>query len=367
MIETLYKKENMNLHEVVISEITDKKLRKENGEITGIPFPFPKLQQDISEIAQGDYFLLLSESGQGKSKLSRNMFVYHPLQFSERTGYNVKILYFALEDPKKKVYKNLICHYLYTRQKYSIGLDMLDSKGEYILPKNALELIANDKPFYDKLNKNLFIIDDCLTCTDILRACDDFKRTLNGDEHVIVIVDNYANLLPEKGQSEWDATRAFSRNVVRLKLCKEYNWTVAGILQESADTTKERFRNVAAGKSTAGVLEPNNSTIGDVKVVIRDCYYALGLFNPWKYEVLKYPNHKSYDIDIMRNNIRFVNIFKNNEGITGNRVGLFFDKHECFHEMPSIDKEEELDRIYRGVLEEEKLKKQKYFNQNLFK
>lgn len=356
----------MSLHEEVISEISDKKIRKERGEITGIPFPFPRLQQDITEIARGDYFLLLSESGQGKSKLSRNMFVYHPLAFAEKTGYKVKILYFALEDPKKKVYKNLMCHYLYTRNKYSIGLEMLESKGNYTLPQEALNLMEKDKDFYTRLNKNLFIIDNCLTCNEILRACDDFKRTLSPDEHVIVIVDNYANLLPEPGQSEWDATRAFSRNVVRIKLCKEYGWTVAGILQESADTTKERFRNVAAGKTTAGVLEPNNSTIGDVKVVIRDCYYALGLFNPWKYEILKYPNHKSYDVDIMRNNIRFLNIFKNNEGNTGARAALFFDKHECFHEMPPIEDEAKLGVIYKNVLEEEKVKKLRYVDQSLF-
>lgn len=356
----------MTLHEKVIQKISLKKDQKERGEITGIPFPFERLQQDISEIARGDYFLLLSESGQGKSKLCRNTFVYHPLGFAEKTGYKVKILYFAVEDPQEKVYANLICHYLFTRHKYSISLDMLNSKGNYTLPQEALNIIAKDSEFFERLNKNLFIIDNCLTCSEISTACKKFKANVAEDEHVIVIVDNYANLLPDPGQSEWDATRAFSRNVVRLELCKGYNWTVVGILQESADTTKERFRNVAAGKTTAGVLEPNNSTIGDVKVVIRDCYYAIGLFNPWKYEVLKYPNNKSYDIDIMRNNIRFLNVFKNNEGNTGARLGLFFDKHECFHEMPPIEDEQKLDTIYRKVIADEQLKKQKFVNKSMF-
>lgn len=357
----------MNIHEKVIDKISEKKYRKERGEIIGIPFPFIRLRPDISEIARGDYFLLLSESGQGKSKLCRNMFVYHPLAFAEKTNYKVKILYFAIEDPKEKVYMNLLCHYLYTRNKYSISLDMMNSKGDYTLPQEALDIMKKDIEFYNRLNKNLFIIDNCLTCSEILKACENFKQTVAEDEHVIVIFDNYANLLPETGQDEWDTTRQFSRNIVRLELCKKYDWTVVGILQESAETTKERFRNVAAGKTTAGVLEPNNSTIGDVKVVIRDCYYALGLFNPWKYEILKYPNHKSYDIDIMRNNIRFLNIFKNNEGNTGARLALFFDKHECFHEMPPIEDEGKLNVVYQKVIDDEKLKKQRYISQNMFK
>ena len=88
----------MKLHNAVIEQISKKKTQKENGEITGIPFVFSRLRQDIPEISKGDYFLLLSESGQGKSKISRNMFVYHPLEFSELNGYDVQILYFALEE-----------------------------------------------------------------------------------------------------------------------------------------------------------------------------------------------------------------------------------------------------------------------------
>ena len=356
----------MTLHREVVQEIEEKKLMKEAGKIIGIPFPFSRLRRDISEIAKGDYIGILSESGQGKSKLSRNMFVYYPLQFSAETGYNVKILYFTLEDPGKKAHKNMLCHYLHTRQNYSIGFDKLNSRGEYILPQEALDLLEKDSAFYEDLSKKLFIIENKLTPNEIAQTCEKFKEKFNDDTHVIVLIDNYANLLPEKGEDEWDAIRYFSRNIVRQKLCKAYNWTVVAVLQESAEATKDRFRSVAAGKSTAGQLEPNNSTIGDVKVIIRDFYYAIGLFNPWKYEVLRYPNSKGYDVQTLRNNFRCLNIFKNNEGDTGSRLGIFFDKHECFHQMPPVDDETALAKIYTKVLENEKLNKQKFVNLTAF-
>lgn len=53
----------MTLHEEVLKEIEEKKQLKEAGKIIGIPFPFSRLRPDISEIAQGDYIGVLSESG----------------------------------------------------------------------------------------------------------------------------------------------------------------------------------------------------------------------------------------------------------------------------------------------------------------
>lgn len=95
-------------------------------------------------------------------------------------------------------------------------------------------------------------------------------------------------------------------------------------------------------------------------------YYAIGIFNPWKYEVLRYPNNKGYDIDILRNNFRCINIFKNNEGNTGNRLGLYFDKHECFHQLPPVEDESSLHGVYQKVLDEEKLQKQRFINTKMF-
>lgn len=80
------------------------------------------------------------------------------------------------------------------------------------------------------------------------------------------------------------------------------------------------------------------------------------MFNPWKYEITHYPNHKGYNIDILRNKARFLNIFKNNENEIGGRLGLYFDNAETFRELPNLANTFELDELYKKVLEEEKNK-----------
>ncbi len=96
-------------------------------------------------------------------------------------------------------------------------------------------------------------------------------------------------------------------------------------------------------------------------------YYGIGIFNPWKYELLKYPNNKGYDIDILRNNFRGINMFKNNEADNGIvRLGLYFDKHENFREMPPVGDEVALDAVYKKVLEDEKIRIGKFGSSKLF-
>lgn len=346
------------LHDEVLTDIIEKKVRKQSGKSNGIPFPFTRFRDHITDIEPGSYIGILGTSGVGKSKFTRNTFLYHPLDYSRLTNYPVKILYFALEDPAKKIYKNLLCHYLYNRHKYSISLMMLESKGDFTLPKEALDLIEKDQDFYKWIGKNIQIIEDCLTPDSIEERCDYYYSKIPAGEQVIVIIDNYANIVPDEKNKDWDAVRYFSRNIVRLKLCKKYNWTVVGVLQEDQETEKNRFRSIASGRSSIGSLEPTGSSIGNAKVIIQDLFYGIGIFSPWKYELNHYPNNKGYNVEILRNKFRGINMFKNNEADSGAspRLGLYFDKHENFRQMPQTTDESALQMIYDKILEEEKAK-----------
>lgn len=339
----------------VLEDILEKKARKESGKHNGIPFPFERFREYIAEIEPGSYIGLLGASGIGKSKLTRNIFLYNALDFSLKYKYPLKIIYFALEDPAKKVYKNLLCHYLYTRHKHSTSLLMLESKSSFTLSAETIELLKKDEEFYQWLDKNVLIIDDCVTPDTIEARCELLKKAIDPEDHVIVIIDNYANLVPDEGKKDWDAVRYFSRNIVRLKFCKEYNWTTVAVLQEDIETEKNRFRSIAAGKTTIGALEPNGSSIGNAKIIIQDLFYALGIFSPHRYDLTSYPNSRGYNVDILRNNFRGLNLFKNNEGEIG-RVGLYFDKHEVFHQLPPTTDEPTLKKIYDKVDEEFKAK-----------
>lgn len=357
----------MSLFDEVFSKLKEQKKRKLSGKSNGIPFPFARWKEYIPDIEKGTYIGILGASGVGKSKLARNMTVYHPLDYSLKTGYPVKIIYFALEDSAKKILLNIIAHYLKIRHNYEVSITILESKGDFVLPDEVEKLIEKDAEFFRTIMKMLYIVEDCITPNEIEKKCEKVRESLKDEDvHVIVIVDNYANLVPDDGKKDWDAVRYFSRNVARIRLAKEFNWSVIAILQQDLDTEKYIFRSVAAGKSSAASIEPTAASIGDNKIVIRDFYYAIGIINPWKYEILRYPNSKGYDIDILRNKVRFLNIFKSNEEEVGGRLGLYFHRGEVFTELPHLSDENNLHSLYKDVLEIEKNKQLKFGQNKLF-
>ena len=79
------------------------------------------------------------------------------------------------------------------------------------------------------------------------------------------------------------------------------------------------------------------------------------LFNPWRYGILTYPNAKGWNIDTLRNRFRSLIMLKNNFDEMAPRLGLYFDGGKgTFSELPSVQDEEALQRIYLQELENER-------------
>lgn len=348
----------MSRYEDIVKDIEQKKKNKENGISNGIPFPFERYREYIPTIDKGMYYGILGGSGTGKSRLMRYLFVYETFKFYLLTGYPLKILYFALEDGWKLTYKKILIHYLWERHGITMHPKYLDSK-DLPLDQKYLELIKRDSAFFEKFEENVFIINEATTPNEIYNTCLKAHAKYGKDNHMIAIIDNFANITKDAHHStEWDAVKQLSRNFIRLELCKKLEWSVIGILQTDMDTEKNTARNV--GKGGISAIEPNLGSIGNNKEVARDMFYIFALFNPWRYEILSYPNSTGYNIDILRNRFRSFLMLKNNEGEVAPRLGLRFDGlRELFSEMPSVDNTAELKLIYDGVIKEEKERKER--------
>lgn len=355
----------MSLYDEVLSDIQVKKERKEKGLYNGIPFPFEKYREYVSSIDKGMYYAILGGTGTGKSRLMRHLFIYEPLKFAMKNAYPVKILYFALEDSRSLTMKKIMIHYLWERHGITLHPKYLDSK-DIPLDDKYIDLLVKDSAFYRKFDETVFIINGATTPSEIHKQCLGAYEKYGKSHHIIAIIDNYSNVTRDKHHStEWDAVRELSRNIIRLDLCKDKNMTVVGILQTDMETEKNTFRN--AGKGGIASVEPNLGSIGDVKVVAKDCYNLWALFNPWRYEIKKYPHSEGYNVDILRNRFRSLIHLKNNEGELAPRLGLWFDGlRETFDEMPSVNEKETLEKLYRKIEIEETEKREKLARKSLF-
>lgn len=353
------------LFDTVFKDILEKKLRREKGLFNGIPFPFDRYRDFIPSIDKGSYHGILAGPGVGKSRLARYIYIYSVLKFSIENNYPVKIIYFALEDSDISVYKKIICHYLWQRRKIDLSPYTLDSKTK-ILEDGFLNAIKDEREFFIKLEDSFKIVNDATTPSEIFNTCVGAHNKFAATHHMIALIDNYANITKEKHhKEEWDAIGDLSRQYVRLKLCKEMDWTVVAILQQDMDSEKNAFRS--AGKASIASLEPNLASIGGYKLLSRDTHILFGLFSPWRYEITRFPNAEGYQTDILRNNFRSLSIIKTNEGMMAPRLGLYFDgRREIFSEMPLPHELQKLETIYQNIVEEEQKRKEKFVKLKMF-
>lgn len=354
------------LYDEILREVEEKKERRERGLFNGIPFPYVKWRDFIPSIDKGMYMGLVAPSGVGKSRFIRKTFIYDMYKFACENRYPVKIIYFALEDAKSPVYKKMICHYMWERHRIDIAPYQLESKFMG-LDDRILNILRIDRRFFEELESSVVIVNDCTTPSEIVNYCQKIDDAYGETHHIIAIIDNYSNITRDSHhKTEWEAVRELSRNHIRLNLCKKRNMTVIAVLQTDIDTDKNAFRT--ANSAPISSLEPNTSSIGDIKVIVRDMFYLFGLMHPWKYEIKKYPYNDGYDVEILRNRFRALLMLKNNEGEMAPRLPLLFDgKHEGFTDMPSLTDKPALDKLYGQILAEETERKERIVRANLLK
>jgi hypothetical protein len=333
-----------------LKDINDKRERKINGEYNGIPFCFPNYQNYVQSIDKGIYYCLASGPGNGKSFWMRYAFIYEPLKFALQTGYKIKILLFALEDSKSQIYKNICAHYLWERHGIYISKKILDSKIEP-LPEKYLKFLQKDIEFYKIFEDMVYIIDDISEPDEMLAACEKCYNKFGEEYHYIGIVDNYANISQGSYKSKYEAVDTFSSQHVRMNLCKKLNFSFLAIVQNDMESEKNAGRYNGGNISS---VEPTLGSFGDIKIISRSMHVIWALFNPWRYGILTYPNTKGYNIDLLRNKFRSLLMLKNNLDEMAPRLGLYFDGSKgTFEELPAVNDEEALRKIYDKVLQEE--------------
>lgn len=358
----------MSIYNRVLTKIEENKRIRDNGGYIGIPYPFTRLRKYIPVIEKGHSIGLLAGTGVGKSRFARYLFIYHCVKFAIKNNYPLKIYYFPLEDNREKVYYNIISHYLKDNYNISVSVQRLASKDES-LNQNIIDAIKGAEEFFKNFEDYVEIKDEYSHPRDIYKYLETealhnghyetaidpmtskrvvLRYTPHDDTHRLVIIDNLHNFDADKGETERDLMIEFCRKYVRARLCNTFNFTVVQVMQMSFD--KERQQFTTNGMSIVSKLEPSLDGIGEAKVIARSMHLIFGLFNPDRYELLRYPNTNGYDIGILQNQFRALKILKCNDSDVGMRVGLLFDAiGEIFTELPLPTDEAEITKVYNYI------------------
>lgn len=360
------------LRERVLSTLEAKRVKLLNGGINSIPSPFKRFQNDFLGVEQAKYYVVTASTKGAKTQFASYMFVYNTLlyAFHHPEQLRVKIFYYPLEETPEDIMIRFMSYLLYTLSNYTIEIsptDLRSTRNNKVLSQDILDLLNSDK--YKEIIEffeNHIIFSTSTNPTGVWNECKryaeengvvttkkckikdelgvlqevdgfDYYTPNDPDEYRIVLVDHVSLISTEKGKTLKQSIDKLSEYCVLLR--NRYGFSPVIIQQqafagESLDAFKENK------------VRPTIANLSDSKYPSRDCNMCLGLFSPMKHELKDY---LGYNIEILRDNIRFLEVLINRGGSMGGIIALYFRGACCyFAELPPADSTE-IQRVYQSL------------------
>lgn len=144
------------------------------------------------------------------------------------------------------------------------------------------------------------------------------------DEYVIIFIDHIGIIDCERGKNLKESMDKLSEYLSKY-LRNRYHCTSV-IVQQQA------FESEGLTARINNQDEPSVAGLGDSKYTGRDTNLLLALHSPFR---TKRTVAEGYDITKFRDNIRFLKVLLNRDGVVGGICPLFFDGAVCeFEELP---------------------------------
>src|SRR5574343_207561 len=312
---------------------------------------FPKLYKKIPGLIKGTYYAVTGNTGTGKTKFTKFLFVQHAYKYCKENDIPLHILYFALEESKEKFWITMLCDLLY--QRYNVTITYYQYMGYHEgVTDQIRQYIKEVSPIIEDMKKYIHVFDMVSNPSGIKLTIERFMSNLgeridgvidedewgnkfksfdfkyhNEKTHVLVVIDHVSLISPEKNQftdctTTHLAMSKWSEYVVKF-ICKKYQCIVCNVHQQqsSADNTENmKLDN----------LQPALSKFGDNLLIGRDYMVVFGIFNPARYKLTQ-KTYGGFNIEEMNGSFRELSVLKHRDGEDNIRVAMQFDGRINFY------------------------------------
>jgi len=362
-----------NMGELYKRTIARYKKRRENilnGGVNCIPSPFKRFNRDFCGIEQETYYLITSYTNGGKSQLASYLFVYNTIMFCYYTKANVdfKIIYFPLEETEERLIDRFLSWFLYNKSGRKIRIAPSELRctteafSDYIMDLLTKFDVEN---IVDYFEEHVIIPEELGNPTGMYKWCKKYaeehgtvhykkvrikdelgveqEREVfnsyeqdNPNEYRIIITDTVNLIEQERGMSKKEAIDKYSEYNTKY-LRNRYHYSILGVQQQNTDGASTESVKI-------GRVRPTKEGLGDSKYTGNDANVILGLFSPMKFNM---PEYLGYDVTILQDRLRFLEVLKSRDGSCGGIIPLWFDGAVCdFKELPKADDKDAMDKIY---------------------
>lgn len=258
--------------------------------------------------------------------------------------------------PKEEKMLSAFSNILYVKENIRISpKDLQSPRLKDIVSEEVLETIQKYKPYFKKIEEIVEFIDDIRHPTGIYKTLENYaldngtihKRKItkkdgsqieifdyyvpnDPEEYVMVFIDHISLIQAEK-DADTGIPMSLHQSIGKLssvylvQLRNKFNYIPVVVQQQAS--AQESLENKKYNK-----LKPTLDGLADNKMTQRDANVVLGLFSPYRHEI---PDYFGYDVTFFKDNIRFLEILANREGLSNMTCPLYFDGAvNYFKELP---------------------------------
>jgi energy-coupling factor transporter ATP-binding protein EcfA2 len=317
---------------------------------------FPRMATVFPGFVRDEYVLLTGNSGSGKSRFARYLFVRHPINMHTKYKLPVHILYNSTEESITKIESTFVQAYLIKKYGINLNFYQINHYAKQALNESTMDKIREAysfveekiKPFvtitniknpfgiYDKARSMLAGIGKLYLDGQQVPVGSRFDTYIPNDPNMMFILlnDNVNNLSKEKSMTHEETLRNFSETYCRNLLNLRFGAMVVNVQQQVGD--KEKVEANYSTNNMAEKLYPSLSTTAHCTHLQRDCTIGLGIFKPYKHHriIPKYAGHEVSKIPT----ITGIHILKTREAepTTANIVPMNHQNGDIFKELPKI-------------------------------
>ena len=361
-----------NLSERVLNKLEERRQNLINGNINCIPFPFANFREDIPGIEQGRYISITGATKSSKSQFASEL-LFNALLYAYKNPdqLDINIRYYPLEETPEGIMERFMSYLLFLKSNKRIRIspaDLRSTNNDKPLDPYILEVLQTKEyqdiikffeshVFFSTTNTPMGIFLECQQYAKdngiIHRKTVKYKNELgetvesnmgfdyyeqnNPKEYRIIFVDHISLISTQQGMDLRQSMNKLSEYFVELR--NKYQFTPIIVHQQAM------FESLDAYKMDK--LEPSIQNLADSKAIGRDLDLCIGIFSPYKYNLHDY---KGYDIDVFKDNIRFVSVLLNRNGLCNGVLPLYFDGAvNYFAPLCSPKNEVEINKVYNYI------------------
>ena len=311
------------------------------GYNTGIKCEMPELNKYLHGVQRGEYYLIGSESGAGKTTFADLYFVFSVYYYCKENGIPFTLLYYSFEISKMAKKAKFAAYVLYKRFGIRIATFKILGKDEGDkLNREELEKIIQVNDEVEQFFKDIMFIDEPTNPTGIYKEL--FKElnkvgTFHKEEYVdgdnktrekivgyeyhnphhffMCMIDHLALATIERGFSLKENMDKISEYMVYFR--NRCNITPVIVQQFNTDLASTHRKN-----QTEDSIAPSRLDFGDSKYSFRDANVVLSPVDPVIYDI---SSMDKYKMKYMFDKYRALFVIKNRDGASNVRNHLLLD------------------------------------------